>query len=274
MPQVEEQEQEQGEEQQSSGASSNRRSAGEIFAAAVKNARDELERSSRALAFSGLTGGLTMGLTGLSVAAVHATIGKGGWSDMASFLFYPIGFIAVIIGRGQLFTENTLYPVILVLDERKRRDLINTARLWFVVYFSNIAGAAAFAALAIRSGALRPDIAAALIDLGKESVSQPGAHVFWSGVIGGWLIALVAWMVTASHWTIGQLAMTWLLTFLVGIAHLAHCIATSGEILSAVVHGEAGFAAYAHWLLLATLGNIAGGVVIVSLLNYGQVKET
>jgi formate/nitrite transporter FocA (FNT family) len=268
MPQVEE------EQQQNSQVSSNRRSAGEIFAAAVKNARDELGRSSRALAFSGLAGGLTMGLTGLSVASVRAVIGKGGWSDMASFLFYPIGFIAVIIGRGQLFTENTLYPVILVLDERKRRDVVNTARLWIVVFASNVAGAAAFAALAVLTGALRPSIVNALVDLGKESVSQPGVHVFWSGVIGGWLIALVAWMVTASHWTIGQLAMTWLLTFVVGVAHLAHCIATSGEILSAVVHGDAAFVAYAHWLLLATLGNIAGGIVIVSLLNYGQVKET
>lgn len=260
-------------EQESSSESSNRRSAGEMFSAAVKNAREELERSSRALAFSGLAGGLTMGLTGLSVASVHATVGKGGWSDLASFLFYPIGFIAVIIGRGQLFTENTLYPVIVVLDERKRRDVINTARLWFLVFVSNVAGAAAFAALAIRTGALRQDIASALVDLGKTAVSQSGTHVFWSGVIGGWLIALVAWMVTASHWTIGQLAMTWLLTFVVGIARLAHCIATSGEILSAVVHSDVTFLSYGHWLLLATLGNIAGGIVIVSLLNYGQVKE-
>jgi formate/nitrite transporter FocA (FNT family) len=253
--------------------SSNRRSAGEIFAAAVKNARDELDRSSRALAFSGVAGGLTMGLTGLAVASVHAIIGQSGWSDLASFLFYPIGFIAVIIGRGQLFTENTLYPVILVLDERSARDIRNTARLWGVVFFSNVAGAVAFAALAIRTGALKTEIATALVDLGKQAVSQPAAQVFWSGVLGGWLIALVAWMVSASHWTIGQLAMTWLLTFVVGVARLAHCIATSGEILSAVVHGDVAVGAYAYWLLLATLGNIAGGVVIVSLLNYGQVKE-
>jgi len=259
---------------ENSMADSGRRSASEIFSAALKNARDELQRSSRALAFSGLTGGLTMGLTGLSVAAVHATLPPGGWADFAAFLFYPIGFIAVIIGRGQLFTENTLYPVIVILDERKKRDLINTARLWLVVFVSNVAGAAAFAALAIRTGALKGSISDALVRMGGEAVSQSGSHIFWSAVIGGWLIALVAWMVTASHWTIGQLAMTWLLTFVVGIARLAHCIATSGEILSAVVHGDATYAAYGHWLLLATLGNIAGGVVIVSLLNYGQVKES
>jgi formate/nitrite transporter FocA (FNT family) len=65
--------------------------------------------------------------------------------------------------------------------------------------------------------------------------------------------------------------MIWLLAFVVGIGKLAHCIATSGEILSAVVAGSTAGTSYAHWLLWATLGNIAGGVVIVSLLNYGQV---
>jgi len=59
--------------------------------------------------------------------------------------------------------------------------------------------------------------------------------IFAKGIIGGWLIALVAWMVTAAHWTIGQIAVT--------------------------------------WLLPATLGNITGGVAIVSLLNYGQVRS-
>ena len=110
--------------------------------------------------------------------------------------------------------------------------------------------------------------------LGVEAVSQSYSFIFWGGVIGGWLIALVAWVVTASQWTIGQLVTVWLLTFLVGIGHFAHCIATSGEILSAVVTGAANTGAYLEWLGLATSGNILGGVFIVSLLNYGQVKES
>lgn len=257
---------------ETSGQESQRKSAHEIFAAALSNARDELRRSSRALAFSGFVGGMTMGLTGLAVASVQAFIGNQGWAAIVAYLFYPIGFIAVIIGRGQLFTENTLYPVILVVDERKPRQVRETIRLWIIVFFTNVLGAAAFAALAILTRSLQPDIASALAELGKQAVGQGSSHIFWSAVIGGWLIALVAWVVTASHWTIGQLAMVWLLTFVVGIARLAHCIASSGEILAAVFHGDAAFGAYAHWLWLATLGNIFGGVVIVSLLNYGQVK--
>src|SRR5207253_6533871 len=77
-----------------------RLTAPEIFSAAVENAREELRRPARSLAFSGLAGGLTMGLTGLSVAAVRAILGSGTWEELVSFVVYPVGFIAVIIGRA------------------------------------------------------------------------------------------------------------------------------------------------------------------------------
>ncbi|HET7207580.1 MAG TPA: formate/nitrite transporter family protein [Terriglobales bacterium] len=251
-----------------------RLTAPEIFHAAKDNARKELKRSWRTLAFSGLAGGLTMGLTGLSVAAIRATLGEGAWAEFISYLAYPVGFIAVIIGRAQLFTENTLYPVLLILDERNKRlhYASHTARLWLVVFAANVLGALCFAALVMRSSALPGDLAVQLVRLGREAVSSTGSHFFWSGIIGGWLIALVAWVVTASHWTIGQLAMIWLLAFVVGIGHFSHCIATSGEILSAVVVGALPVTVYLRWLLFATLGNIAGGVTMVSVLNYGQVR--
>jgi formate/nitrite transporter FocA (FNT family) len=106
---------------------SRRLTADEIFKAAVENARSELQRSSRTLAFSGVAGGLTLGLSGLAVASIQAMAGTSAWADLVAHLMYPVGFIAVIIGRGQLFTENTLYPVVLVLDER--RHFFNTLRL-------------------------------------------------------------------------------------------------------------------------------------------------
>jgi len=247
-----------------------RLTASEIFDAVTEIAGDELKRSPRALAFSGLAGGLTMGLTGLAVASVQAMLTGNPLQDLVSRLVYPIGFIAVIIGRAQLFTENTLYPVVLVLDERKHfRRLF---RLWAIVFFCNVAGSFCFAVLAIRSGALHSEIAERLVHLGTVAASGSSGHLFWSGIIGGWLIALVAWQVTASHWTIGQIAMVWLLTFVVGAGKFAHCIAGSGEILSSVVAGVVPVSSYFHWLLFATLGNIVGGVFIVSLLNYGQVR--
>ena len=77
-------------------------------------------------------------------------------------------------------------------------------------------------------------------------------------MIAGWIIALVAWMVTASHWTIGQIVVIWLLTFVVGIGRFSHCIATSGEIMSAVFAGSVSFPHYLLWLRSATAGDIPG----------------
>lgn len=185
---------------------------------------------------------------------------------------YPVGFVAVIIGRAQLFTENTLYPVVLVLDERRHPSRM--LRLWVVVFSANIFGAWLFALLTAKTPALHSEVLAHLVKLGMAASTGTAIEIFWSGVIGGWIIALVAWTVTASHWTIGQLAVIYLLTFVVGIGHFAHCIASSCEILTAVEFGSVSPVSYFRWLFPATLGNICGGVFIVSLLNYGQVRAS
>ncbi len=250
---------------------SSRLTAPQIFHAVEENGREELKRSTQTLAFSAVAGGITMGLTGLAVASVRALIGGAGWQELVSYLIYPVGFIAVIIGRAQLFTENTLYPVVLILDEH--RYFIQTLRLWAVVFSFNILGAFLFALLMVKSSALPQEVLSQLVQLGVHASSGSFGHFFWSGVIGGWIIALVAWVVTASHWTIGQLVMVWFLTFIVGIGKFAHCIATSGEILSAVIAGAVTTSGYFEWLLAAVLGNIVGGVIIVSVLNFGQVRE-
>jgi len=221
--------------------------------------------------FSGIAGGLGMGLTGLGVASAQAILGEGRTQEFIALMLYPLGFISIIIGRQQLFTENTLYPVALILSERKH--VFNTIRLWTVVFFSNIAGAALFAFLAAKTLAMKPEIADKLVALGARAVDGSAGHIFWSGIIGGWIIALMAWIVTASHWTIGQVVIVWALTFLVGLGHFAHCIASSGEILSSVMRGQVAFGHYVWWLLFATIGNIVGGVVFVTFLNFGQVSD-
>lgn len=42
--------------------------------------------------------------------------------------------------------------------------------------------------------------------------------------------------------------------------------------MSAVISGVVPFSRYLQWLALATAGNIFGGVTLVTLLNFGQVK--
>jgi formate-nitrite transporter family protein len=243
----------------------------QIYAQVAKNARQELRRPARSLAISGFAGGLTMGLTGLATAMARAELGTSGGAQFVTNMLYPIGFIAVILGRAQLFTENTLYPVALVLSER--RHYFATLRLWAIVLISNCIGTLGFAALAVRTHALQSQYVESLAALGVEIANHSTSEIFWSAIIGGWIIALVAWLVSASHSISGSMLLIWLLAFIVGLGHFAHSIASSGELLSAVLHGQEPVMGYFRWLWPAVLGNIIGGVGLVTLLEYGQTAE-
>jgi formate/nitrite transporter FocA (FNT family) len=251
-----------------------RPSAQDIYEQVANNARQELGRSTVSLAISGLAGGIFMGLSALGNAIALALLTAPGAVPSGAIvlvgkMFYPLGFIVVILGRSQLFTENTLYPVALVLAERSH--FWKTLRLWATVLPANVLGALAFAALASLTGALRPEVVQSLAQLGLEALHRTPSAIFWSGVMGGWIIATVAWLVSGSHSITGSVMIIWMLTFVVGLGNFAHCIAASGEILTAVLIGQTAWAAYAGWLALAVAGNICGGVGMVTLLEYGQV---
>ncbi len=245
-----------------------RPSAEEIYQQVARNARQELKRRSVSLAVSGFTGGMFMGFSALGVGIVLALLGTGPRAFLLSRMLYPLGFIVVIMGRSQLFTENTLYPVALVLAEK--RQLWNTLRLWAIVLPSNLLGALAFASLISLTHAVPSPIVGAVAQLGMDAVHVPASTVFWSGVMGGWIIATAAWMVSGSHSVTGSIALIWLLTFVVGAGSFAHCIASSGEVLTSVLERQVTLSKYFEWLGPAVAGNICGGVLMVTLLEYGQ----
>ena len=85
------------------------------------------------------------------------------------------------------------------------------------------------------------------------------------------MIAIVAWLVSASHSVTGSLMIIWSLTFVIGLGHFAHCIAGSGEVMTAVLMHQVAWSGYFQWLALCVAGNVSGGVLIVTLLEYGQV---
>jgi formate-nitrite transporter family protein len=248
-----------------------RRSAADILEVVKATAVEELDRPSSNLAFSGVAGGLAMGLSALAVGAMKTYVPAGKTGELLASLLYPLGFIVVIVGRQQLFTENTLHPVAYFLSTRTR--LRDAARLWIVVWFANVIGTLLFSVLIMRTGAIGGEFTQQLASLGEAAVGGSFAHLFWGAVISGWLVALSAWIVEASHWTTGQILAIWMLTFPIALLKIPHSIAGSAEILSAVIGGPVPIAHYAYWMAAVTLGNSAGGVVIVALLNWAQAEH-
>lgn len=245
-----------------------RPSAEDIYRQVASNARQELRRTNTALAISGFGGGGFMGLSALGPAIGAALLGHGPVAHLVALMFYPLGFIVVIVGRLQLFTENTLYPVALVLQEK--REFWRTMRLWSIVLPANIAGALAFAMLAAWTPAIEPAVVQALTLHGMEGLAHPAAAIFWSGVIGGGIIAMAAWLVSGSHSITGSVMLIWMLTYIIGLGGFAHCIATSCDIIVAALAHHVSWAAYGKWLAPAVAGNVCGGVGLVTVLEYGQ----
>jgi len=248
-----------------------RPSAEEIFKQVATSARQELQRPSIALALSGFGAGVFMGLSAVGTAVAIRILGHSPMTDIVSRMFYPIGFIVVILGRAQLFTENTLYPVALVLAEK--RQFWNTLRLWSVVLPANVLGAFAFGCLAAGTSAFEPATVTEISRLGANALAHPSMQIFWSGVIAGWIIALAAWLVSGSHSITGSVMVIWMLTFLVGVGNFAHCIASSCEIFVTVLLQQAPWSEFPRWFFPTVAGNICGGVGLVTILEYGQVMH-
>jgi formate/nitrite transporter FocA (FNT family) len=230
----------------------------------------ELERSTAALAWSGLAAGLSMGFSFLAVALLRDHLPEQPWRPLVAQLGYAVGFLIVVLGRQQLFTENTLTVVLPLLARRDRRTLTGVLRLWAVVLATNLIGAFGFAWAVHSGGFFGRRIQQTFSTVAAEALAADPATLVVGGVFAGWLIALMVWLLPAA-----ESARIWIilvLTYLIGLAHFPHIIAGSVEVLYAVVEGSVSPAGYlAGWMLPTLVGNTIGGVALVSALNHAQV---
>jgi formate/nitrite transporter FocA (FNT family) len=236
----------------------------------------ELERPASNLFLSGLSAGLDVSLSLLLMATMRA-LTEGTLPHAVSEILvanmYAAGFLFVVLGRSELFTEHTTLAVLPVLD--RRASLAQLGRLWGLIYAANLIGAAAFAAfasfIAPRLGIAEPRIFGGIA---AGLVGHPGWVILLSGILAGWLMGLLSWLVAASRDTIGQIFIVWLVTFAIGITHLHHSIVGTAEVLAGVFSGQgADLADFGRFLLFATLGNVIGGFVFVALIKWGHAHS-
>jgi formate-nitrite transporter family protein len=235
-----------------------------------RDGEEELRRPVQALAWSGLAAGLSMGFSFLTQALFREHLPDEPWRMLITSLGYPVGFLIVIIGRQQLFTENTLTAIIPLLARRNSRTLRAVLKLWAVVLAANMIGAHLFAWTVAQTGVVREPLREALRHVAIEAADVTFGNAILRGVFAGWLIAMVVWMLAASD--SGRLGITVILTYVVGLAGLTHIVAGSVEVLFLVMIGEKTWWGFCTGYMLPTLlGNILGGVALVSALNHAQV---
>lgn len=245
-------------------------STDEIFHRIIATAREEFSRSDRLLFLSGLAAGLSMGLTFLARSTLMGAIPWDS-SRLLGNLLYPLGFLLIVLGRYQLFTENTLTPVTLVLTRLTKLPVL--LRIWGVVFLANILGAGLLAFLLANTGILDSESAVAALEFGKHAAELPWWDLFWKAVIAGWLVASMVWLVHAARDMTTRFIIVYVLMFMIPSANLFHCIIASCEMAYAIFVGSASLLDYGHVLSAVTIGNTVGGVVLVAILNYAQVPS-
>lgn len=230
---------------------------------------DELRRRPTALAFSALAAGLSMGFSFITEGLLMSHLPDQPWRPLITKFGYSIGFLIVVLGRQQLFTENTVTVVLPWLLRKNVSTFLRMLRLWGIVLFVNLVGTFLFALCVGKIVLFDAHTQQCLSEIGKSHMGSGGLVVL-RAIFAGWLIALMVWLLPAAEsarvWTII------IITYVIGLGGFNHIIAGSTTMFFLIVTHSMSFGAYLMKFFIPTLvGNVIGGVSLVAALNHAQV---
>ncbi len=244
-----------------------------IFEIIRRDGLEEMQRPIKALIFSGIVAGIVISFSFYCLAVLSAMLPHdSSWTPIISKWGYTVGFIIVILGRMQLFTENTITTVIPIFKPFQWSKVLTVLSLWGVVFISNLVGTTIAANYLSIPSAIDPAISTQLLHIADHVSSFSASQNFLRGIPAGILIAAVVWMMPSSRsfsiFVIG------LLTYFIALGDFTHVVVGSTEMAYAVIHGHASLFQYFFQFLIPTgLGNIFGGTAIFTILVYSQIKE-
>ena len=232
----------------------------------------ELARTFGALWWSGVAAGISIGFSVLSQAMLAASLAGSPGSTVIANVGYSVGFLIVILSRQQLFTENTLTAVLPVIASREWRWFWVLGRLWTIVLVANLVGCLLFSAFLAYSDSLTPEISKAVREIGEHLMANAPSQMFVKGIVAGWLIAALVWMLPSAEGT--EIFVITLITYLIALGGFTHVVAGSVEALYMWLAGQESFARVVFGFFLPTLaGNLVGGTLLFAVLSYAQVRE-
>lgn len=240
-----------------------------IYRAVQDEGEHELSRGNGALAWSGLAAGLSMGFSLIGQALLQTCLPKSAWRPLLTNFGYTLGFLIVILGRQQLFTENTLTAVLPYLARKKFDVLLNVGRLWGIVLLTNLVGTFIFSLVVGSTRIFDDDVRAACTEIGRGAMETSWSITFFRAIFAGWLLALMVWLLpfaeSARIWVII------IISYLVGLGKFSHVVAGGTESFYLVVTREISlWQSLGKFVVPTLIGNSIGGVTMVAMLAHAQ----
>lgn len=247
-------------------------SAPALFEAIRRSGVEELQRPSSALILSAFIAGIALGFSVLGKALFHRYLPEAEWTPLVENLGYSFGFLIVILGQMQLFTENTITPVCPFLAEPSRKVFNRVMRLWGIVLVFNLLGAMVFGFVLWQLESIQPETYAAAVAISEHALEPSPLHILLLGIGAGWLIAALVW--TMPNADSSKAFLIILVTWLISLAGFSHVVAGTCEATLLVLAGHVGIGeAFWGFTLPALAGNVIGGTVIFTVLMWGQIRE-
>lgn len=243
-----------------------------IYEVIRREGEEELARSKRSLIWSGIAAGIMISLSVLGEAIFRTYLPDTSYRFLIENLGYSLGFLAVIMGRMQLFTENTITTVLPIMRARSWYAVLTMFRLWGIVLSGNVVGAFAAAALFLYTPAISPEVMPAILELSNHATTMGAYQGFFRAIPAGVIVALIVWMMPQADETSFFLILVF--TWLIAAGDFAHIVAGSVEMAVMIFDGQLGFnGAVFGFFIPVLLGNIVGGTIIFTLVAWGQVRD-
>ncbi len=244
----------------------------QVFEVVQQQGMEELSRPVTSLFWSGIAAGLALSLSVYCSAFLHHALAESPLRSLLVGFGYSVGFVIVILGRLQLFTENTLTVVLPVLRDFSRFRLQRATRLWAVVLTANILGTLISAVAATRWGILPPAQLEAALAVSNHLLEYSALQTLLYAIPTGFMVASIVWMMPNSKG--GELWVIVLITYMIALGGLTHVVAGSAEWFLLALAGEMSWArAVLGGIFPALIGNVIGGTGLFALITYAQIKE-
>lgn len=247
----------------------------EIFERGVQEGKRRLEQSLLELVSNGFIAGFTI-IFGISaLGTIHAVLepAYGPIVEIVGALAFPIGLVFLVVGRAELFSENFFDPVVAVVESRKSGMVLRLVRLWGITFVLNLVGGALFALILSVDGVLPSGTAGALNKIAEDTVGGGVWAGFAKAIAGGALVTLLSFLLNAVNSVGSRIAMAYMAGFLLSLGPFEHVIVAALYMFFGILFGaEVGSASVAETVLVVTIGNLLGGLGLVTLTHIAQAK--
>lgn len=248
---------------------------GEVFRRAADEGKRLLDQSLLEQVATGFIAGFTIifGLIALAITHAMAEPQFGEMARVLSALAFAPGVVFLVVGRAELFTENFFDPTATAFERRERGIVLRILRLWAVTFVLNLIGGGLFALIIAVRGVLPPGAPDALTTIAGEIVARADLAAFMSAVIGGALVALLSFLLQAVDHGGSRIAVAYFVGFLLALGPFDHVVVTVLHVFLGMLFGAAIDAGeLGRIMLIATAGNLVGGVGLVTLSHVAQAK--